>query len=212
MNKILLILIATFTTVFGTFAAPPGPLDRGYNPASETFALNGKFYHNVKIISVHDGLADLDTKEGDISVTWSSLPLNFQSKHANEKIKLEEHAAAKAERAANKAAGIVHLVGRVLQKVPEGILIRCEQPGGEPSGAVSSGASKGLNAGGVAPANVPFRMGDTFGTFLLKDYPKQDVVDGDFIEATKAYQADTYSYVDTLGARRTVRAYTCKKP
>ena len=59
------------------------------------FAVNGKFYHNIKLESVKDGVAELKSNEGRVSTAWSKLPFVFQNEYPAAKANVDAQEAKK---------------------------------------------------------------------------------------------------------------------
>lgn len=114
MKEAITVIAVILAMHLTTFA---GPLDRDPQPQGVAFAINGKFYHDLELVSVQSGIAEFNSKEGKISAPWSSLPAAFQKSHANEKTELEKSAAAaKVEAETPK----MHI--QVIQVLPNGVL------------------------------------------------------------------------------------------
>ena len=111
MKKLLFILTVTVFPICG-FA------NFQITDFGETVAVGNKFYHEVKIVSISEGIATLSTHEGTVKIPWTALPVDFQKRHAADVEKLAKQQAAKAE----YDAGIRELEIKVIQNVKGGVL------------------------------------------------------------------------------------------
>lgn len=59
------------------------------------FAVNGKFYHDITLYRLQNGVAELDSKEGRVSTAWDNLPHVFQHAYANVKANADAQEAKK---------------------------------------------------------------------------------------------------------------------
>lgn len=178
MKKTVLITTLSLAVHFSTFAGP-APTSAG-----EAFVINGKFYHNLELIAVHEGVADFKCKEGSVSAPWSSLPEIYQRHHAKEKAELETPR--------------MHL--EVIQVLPTGILAD-HLKGEDVSGGVSSSAGVG-GGGGVGRGGVRYRLSGK--NIFVQGI--SDLVDKDRV-VIRAKRDGVYTYQDTGGARRTVEKW-----
>ena len=157
-----------------------GPLDRDSTPQGVTFAINGKFYHDLKLVSVIGDVAEFESKEGRVSAAWLSLPVSYQAQHAKEKAAFAEEKAALEARL--KAANVdpkavrVRIFGKVEKTGKIGLLVNCPQ-------IDDTSVYRGER-----------RPGFVFGRFYLTGHPKQaDIVDNEWIDV-EAVENGTYSY------------------
>lgn len=93
-----------------------------------SFAINGKFYHDIELISVEGGIAQFKTREGKVSAPWSSLPTSVQNSNSKLKAALEERAKATKieveERAKEVEKNGERFTAKVLQALGEGLLLQ----------------------------------------------------------------------------------------
>jgi len=77
--KYIYLLVSLFvaSSAFGDF---------DHTAFGESFMIGKTVYHDVKILSINAGVLTIDTKEGQINVSWLSLPSEFQKKHINDVI------------------------------------------------------------------------------------------------------------------------------
>ena len=70
MKIIIAIIALSSICAFGSSLDPePSP-----NSSGKTLYINGKFYHDLKMISFKYGVATFDCKEGRVSAVWAYLP------------------------------------------------------------------------------------------------------------------------------------------
>lgn len=145
MKQTSIIIAAMFATHISTVA---GPLDRDPKPQGVAFAINGKFYHDLELVSVDGGIAEFQSKEGKVSAPWSSLPAAFQRSNADQKVKLEARA-----KAAKVEAETPRMRIQVVQVFPNGVLADQMKEEFISTGRASSMASIG-GGGGVSGGDV----------------------------------------------------------
>ena len=141
-TTVIAVILAMHLTAFA------GPLDRDPQPQGVAFAINGKFYHDLELVSVESGIAEFNSKEGKISAPWASLPAAFQRSHANEKAELEKSAAA-----AKIEAETPRMHIQVIQVLPNGVLADVMNSEIIETGRASSLARIG-GGGGVSGGSV----------------------------------------------------------
>ena len=159
----------------------------------ETLAIGSSFYHKVQLKAIIDGIAVISSQEGEIKIPWTSLPLDFQRKHADQKQQMEAQAK-------DTALGVEKFVVQIIQVLKGGILadkMTAEYVPGPASSMARIGGGGGAAEGGFSyypSGKIIFIQGLT------------GVAEGQQIEV-KAYPNKVYSYRDINGASRTVEKW-----
>lgn len=68
------------------------------------FAVNGKFYHDIRLVRIEGGIAELASNEGTVRTSWDNLPHVFQHAYATEKA-ADDAEIAKRSKAGTKPSG-----------------------------------------------------------------------------------------------------------
>lgn len=105
-------------------------------------------------------------------------------------------------------AGKAALVGYVLSKTKEGVLVQCDVRMAEGDSLASIGGGGNVNLPTPSGLDAP----EVYGLFFLRNHPSQStLVDKDSISIV-AYPDGTYTYKSAIGAVNTVKCYTAKLP
>jgi len=225
----------TQSPVVTTAPNPSTPVPDSRTPSSPStpipkdWTVNGREFHNVTVGQVeadrvhitYDGglgtvmLADMPP---DLRKAFNYDPVAAQQVEAQREADQQQYAALDAARANQQAQQAkrdalaqhpYYMQGFVLQKVPEGLLVQCNQ--GE---LVTDGKPFVGTDGRVHVIPNPRLAGTErlYGIFLLKNAPNEaSLVDNDRISQI-CYPCGNYSYTSVTGAGDTVRAYTAALP
>jgi len=223
-----------------TEVVPPKPASNETAPSSPTPPLpqisgtltttSGKTFEAVAIKRVDpDGLSILH-KDGVAKVLFTDLSEELRAKFGYDaqkaqafqgaqasaqselaKKEAEEEAAAAVKKEREKNA--VRIEGRIIQVVPDGMIIDMEWHGSSP--VVSSSQSIG-GGGGIAPVKskspkaqttrAPRLIGGAAIVFVAGHKRQAEKVDKDGVDVD-AYPDGVFSYTDTLGATRRLKKY-----
>jgi len=184
--------------------------------APQSMIYQGKTYRSASVSSVEADKVEFNSTDGSFEMPWSAVPFNLKrqldEKH-KEALAREANRRARQryqEQAATVSAqlakdGGITLVGKVLQVLPVGLLVICDQD--------DRASTARLRLQGelqeIPLSAAPPRY---FGTVLLKNHPEQkQIVDDDPI-AVIALPAGTYQYTSTVGAQKTIRAFSMTRP
>ena len=99
----------------------PGELMGGFQHTDfgESVAIGKNFYHKVKIVFVSDnGMVTLSTNDGDVKISWDSLPADFRNRHVADIENLKKQQKSRTE----YDTGIRELEVKIVQNVKNGVL------------------------------------------------------------------------------------------
>ena len=191
------------------------------NCRAEDWTVNGKTLHNVVIGTIHPDRVEISFDGGVGTPMFKDLAPEVMKAHpefkpdlagaqaeaANKAAAVQQYAAQLAQSARKteedeKAKNIVHISGKILQKLPEGYRVRVYGPVQLESGAVVDFSSQEyVDSLPYTRDGIP-RLRDC--TIILIS-PK-DWVDDDSIEVN-AFLSGEASYTTVLGSQSTVRTY-----
>jgi len=153
-------------------------------PSGVALAINGKFYHDLKLVSVTGGVAEFESMEGAVSALWTSLPDSYQKQHATEKAVFEARA-----REAKVEAETPSIHIEVEKVLPVGVLVDLMSEEVKVHRVTSSLGSVGGGGGSASYSSVTYRRSGK--TILVVGLA--DVIDGDKI-VIRAKRDGTFSY------------------
>jgi hypothetical protein len=196
--------------------------------ADDWTTTSGTTYHDVKIVKIEADYVTIQDSDGGAKIDISKLPPDIQktlnydpvkAKAAMEAREQQQDAADASQTKQDKAAAAKQAAddarrkealqhpftawGSVIEKLPEGMLIRGIAP------AMVRGPDGSNILVGLHDPSAP---NPVYGIFFLKNDPDQDqLIDGAEVKIT-VYADGPYSYQTTDGSISTIDSYTAQPP
>jgi|GEM_PF-5635734 len=188
----------------------------GHPVEAGDFFFHGKTYPKSKAYLVELDKVLIESPQGSVQIAWKDAGPMLQSKLKYEReYLLKEQAAAPKQPDELSAGALGEMVasgafkagGKVLQVVPQGLLVECDYDGSNTCLPLNlfSGPSKT-----VLPGDT--KLSSLSGVILLTDHPAQaTIVDGNYVYAV-VWPVGRFQYTAVDGAMKTVKKCSVKKP